>query len=246
MITDTCRQSRPLLVLVPSPLLGPYSWSLVAEELNTRGWPTRVSVDLPDDVPHQPRWASTVGGVNASLRDVAADCPVVLVAHSAAGPLLPAIGTAIRQPVRAYLFVDARLPSPGVSRLDAIAVEHRAIAADRRANLETGHRFPTWTDADLRELVPDPDRRRLLLAELRPRGADFWIEALPEVGGWPDAPCCYLLLSAPYRSAADGARRAGWPTRHLPGGHFHPLVDPTAVVDALLGLVAEAIDAWTG
>lgn len=241
MIVGTFRQTRPLLVLIPSPLLGPYSWSLVAEELNARSWPTLVSVDLPDDLRRQPRWALTVGGVEASLREVAADCPVVLVAHSAAGPLLPAVGTAVRQPVAAYLFVDARLPSPGVSRLDAIAVEDPVIAADRRAELDAGHRFPAWTDEDVRELVPDPDRRRALLAELRPRAADFWTEPLPEVGGWPDAPCGYLLLSAPYQSAADGARRAGWPTRHLPAGHFHPLVDPTAIVDDLLGLLAEAI-----
>src|SRR2546428_962165 len=99
MIADTSRQSRPLLVLIPSPLLGRYSWSLVAEELNARGWQTLVSVDLPGDLRRQPHWALTVGGVEACLREFPADRRIALIAHSGAGPLLPAIGSAIRQPV---------------------------------------------------------------------------------------------------------------------------------------------------
>ena len=228
----------PLFVLIPSPLLGPYSWSFVARELGNGGRDTVISRDLSNPRHRVPAWSLTVRGAAAGLREVAADRPLVLVGHSAAGPLLPAIGNAVRQPIGAYLFVDARLPSPGVSRLDAIAEDDPVVAADRRADLDAGHGFPAWTDADLAELVPDSVRRRALLAELRPRTAEFWTEPLPQVSGWPNAPCGYLLFSHPYQGAADRARRAGWPVAHLSAGHFHQLVDPLAVANSLIDLLA--------
>jgi hypothetical protein len=98
--------------------------------------------------------------------------------------------------------------------------------------------FPSWSDEDLRPLIPDVDRRHALLGELRSRGPDFWTEELPSVSIKPDAPCGYLQFSDAYQSAADAARRAGWPTHHLPAGHFHQVVDPSAVADALIELLA--------
>jgi hypothetical protein len=38
---------------------------------------------------------------------------------------------------------------------------------------------------------------------------------------------------------AERARLAGWPVRQLAAGHFHQLVDPAAVADALVDLLAE-------
>jgi hypothetical protein len=237
-ILNAEEHSSPRIVLVPSPLVGPYSWSLVQGELAERGWDTSVSVDLHDPLGRQPCWQRTVGGVHAAVLEIPDGQPIVLVGHSGAGPLLPAAAAAVRLPISAYLFVDGRLPHPGTSRLDAIASEDAATAAERRAVLDAGLRFPAWTDDDLRQTVPNPDRRRLLLEELRPRGREFWTEELPGVSGWPNAPCGYLQFSAPYQSAADRARRAGWPTRHLPAGHFHQLVDPSGVADALVELIA--------
>jgi pimeloyl-ACP methyl ester carboxylesterase len=228
-----------LIVLIPSPLVGAYSWSLVAEGLQARGRQALVSIDLRNHGVGEPAWRQTVDGVARTLGEIPSDQSVVLVGHSAAGPLLPAIGSSLAQPISAYLFVDARLPGEGSSRLDAIEADDPAIGAERRATLAAGGQFPVWTDDDLRDDVPDPDRRRALLEELRPRGADFWMEPLPMVTNWPDAPCGYLLFSSFYRFAADRAHRAGWPVRELPAGHFHALVDPGAVTDALLSLLDE-------
>lgn len=228
----------PHIVLVPSPLVGPYSWSLVQGELAERGWQTFVSVDLRDPLGRQPYWQRTVGGVQAALHEVPDGQPIVLVGHSGAGPLLPAAGAAVRLPISAYLFVDAGLSHPGTSRLDAIASEDSTSAAELRAALDAGQQYPAWTDDDLRQMVPCPDRRRSLLNELRPRGQEYWTEELPGVSGWPNAPCGYLQFSAPYQSAAERARRAGWPTRSLAAGHFHQLVDPSGVADALVELLA--------
>lgn len=228
----------PRIVLVPSPLVGPYSWSLVQAELAERGWETFVSVDLRDPLGRQPCWQRTVGGVQGAIHEVPDGAPIVLVGHSNAGPLLPAAGAAVRQPISAYLFVDSRLSHPGTSRLDAIASEDAASAAELRAALDAGLRFPAWTDDDLRPIVPDPDRRRSLLEELRPRGREYWTEELPGISGWPNAPCAYLQFSSVYQSAAERARRAGWPALYRTASHFHQLVDPSGVANALVELLA--------
>ena len=57
--------------------------------------------------------------------------------------------------------------------------------------------------------------------------------------GWPDAPCAYLRFGAnpAYDAAAAEAQRRGWPLRSIEGDHFHMLVDPAGVADALLDLV---------
>ncbi len=235
----TQTRADALIVLIPSPLLGPYSWSPVAQELSARGWEALVSEDLHDPLDRQPCWRRTVGGVEASLRDMPDERSIALVAHSGAGPLLAAVATAVRQPIAAYLFVDAGLPSSGRSRLQAIEADEPRFAAELRGALDAGQSFPAWTDEGLRQLVPDPERRRALLQELRPRSAEYWTEELPTVTRWPNAPCGYLQFSPPYRSAAERARRAGWPTRHLPAGHFHQLVDPCGVADGLVDLLTE-------
>ena len=235
-------QSNPLVVLVPSPLVGPQSWAPLMKALAARGWEAVASVDLPDSGGPMTYWEHTVGGVERTLREVPEDRAVVLVGYSGAGALLPAIGRAIRQPVAAYVFVDAGLPAGGRSRLETMADEGpdgAAFAIELASALEAGHCYPEWTDEDLAPLVPDPERRRQLLAELQPRTRGFWLEPLPVVERWPDAPCAFLQFSEAYQFAADEARSLGWSVRHLPGSHFDHLVDERAVADALLTLLAD-------
>lgn len=234
------RASEALLVLVASPVIGPSSWAPLREALALLGWESSATTEARDALNRRPIWQRTVDGVERSLRDVPHSRPVVLIGHSGAGPLLPAVGAAIPQHVAAYLFVDAGLPAPGISRLGAIAAEGpqgAALATKLAAILDAGGRFPEWTDTEMAPLVPDAERRRQLLAELRPRGGDYWSAPLPTVLGWPDAPCAYMQFSEPYETAAERANAMGWPLRHLPGCHFHHLVDEHGVADALLALV---------
>jgi hypothetical protein len=77
-----------------------------------------------------------------------------------------------------------------------------------------------------------------MVAELRPRGLDFFTEPIPVFDGWPDAPCVYIKFSPPYQYSASQARQAGWPVYELEAGHFHMLVDAVAVTD----LIIEAIN----
>lgn len=242
MVAMSLRPRGALIVFVASPLVGPNSWSPLREALASGGWESVIALEVRDPLKRRPFWQRTVDGVEQSLRDVPEAPPVVLVGHSGAGPLLPAAAGAIRQRVAASLFVDAGLPAPGVSRLDAIAAEGpqgAAFAEELAAILDAGGRFPEWTGAELAPLIPDAERRRQLLAGVRPRGRDYWSEPLPMVRGWPDAPCAYLRYSEPYAPAAERAAGMGWPVRHLPGGHFHHLVDEHTVADALLALLAE-------
>jgi len=236
------RPRDAVLVLVASPLVGPNSWAPLREALASRGWESIAGTEARDPLNRRPVWQRTVDGVEQSLRGEPDGRLAVLVGHSGAGPLLPAIAAATRQPVGAYLFVDAGLPAPDLSRLEAIAVEGTqgaAFAKELVAILDVGGRFPEWTEAELIPLVPNAERRRHLIAGLRPRGHDYWSEPLPKVSGWPDAPCAYLQFSEPYERAAEQAEALGWPVRRLPAGHFHHLVDEDEVADALVMLIAE-------
>jgi hypothetical protein len=126
----------------------------------------------------------------------------------------------------------------GQSRLDEMETNAPELAADLRQHLAAGSRFPEWTDDDLRAIIPDDHLGQALLAELRPRPLVFFIEPMPDVPGWPDAPCAYLQLSAAYEKPAAAAMRWGWPTRAFDAGHFHMLVDPSTVAGALIELAA--------
>jgi hypothetical protein len=228
------------MVLLHSPLVGVQSWGRLADAVRRRGvGAVAVAVDTDDQPPFAERYLHRA--VAAVVDASPAPDPLVLVGHSGAGPLLGAVGSGLRaagRPVGGYLFCDAGLPAAGVTRLDLLAVEDPGMAAAFRAELERGGRFPTWSDADLEPLVPDPAARAALVGSLRPRGLAFFTEPLPAAAAWPDASCGYLRLSAVYDRWVEAAAARGWPTASLDAGHFHPLVDPEAVAQALLGLLA--------
>jgi hypothetical protein len=222
---------RPPFALIHSPLVSPSMWDPVAEALRRRGRVV-LAPELYDVPGGGPFWQQQAASAAAQLASAVA--PLVLVGHSGAGALLPAIRRALGRPVAGYLFVDAGLPIPGRDRLSTFGSQSEQ--AEFHAYLEGGGRFPAWTETDLSTLVPDPAARRQLVAGLRPRGLDFWTELLPELAGWPDAPCGYVLFSPVYAESAAAARQLGWPVRELSAGHFHMLVDPDAVAEAIVSL----------
>jgi pimeloyl-ACP methyl ester carboxylesterase len=222
-----------LLALVHSPLVGPLTWTRLAAVLGARGLPV-VLPELRDD-PADPRpfWQQHAAAAAADLQRLAPDQPLVLVAHSGAGALLPAIRQALGRPVAGYVLIDAGWPVAGQTRLEMFGDE----AASFRAFLAAGGRFPNWTRADLQEIVPDPELAERLIAGQRPRALPFWEEPIPVFAGWPDAPGAFLLFTETYRASAGQACARGWPVRELPAGHFHMLVEPQAVAEALLELL---------
>lgn len=233
IILKDCR----LYVLINSPLVGGLTWTLVADQMRQRGFEVLAPIlhDLPDSI--KPYWQQHAESVLMAFVGIPQDTPLILIAHSGAGPLLPAIRQSIPNPVHAYVFVDAGIPLDGAARLDLMRLEDAAWANEFQTFLEGGERFPNWTADDLRAIVPDDHLRTELVSELHPRGLDFFAEPIPVFDGWPDAPCIYIQFSEAYEWDAAQARQAGWPTYQLESGHFHMLVDSQAVTTIIMDVL---------
>lgn len=226
-------------VLIHSPLVGPLTWSLVEAEMKGRD----LDVVMPrlEDAPDSkdPFWKQHAESVSRALGKIPRGTTLILVAHSGAGPLLPVIRQAFVHPVQAYVFVDAGIPRPNASRLDLMKSEDPEWANDFQKELERGERFPTWSFEDLQEVIPDEALRRQMIAELQPRGLDFFAEPIPVFEGWPDAACIYIQFSGAYKQPAAMALQAGWPTYEVEAGHFHMLVDAKTVTDLIVDALAK-------
>jgi hypothetical protein len=229
-----------IFVLIHSPLVGSLTWNLVADEMRQEDRDVIVPtlIDSPDS--EKPYWKQHAESVAQSLSQISKEFALTLVAHSGAGPLLPAIRAELANPVNAYVFVDAGIPRDGATRLDLMKSEDYDWAKQFQEYLENGGRFPNWSSDDLHEIIPDENLRKRLVADINPRALDFFTEPIPAFDGWPDAPCVYILLSEPYKSAATQARESGWRTYELKAGHFHMLVEPGAVADLLIRSVNES------
>ena len=231
-----------VFVLIHSPLVGALTWNLVADKMQQQDREVLVPalIDSPDS--EKPYWKQHAESVSQALSQISKETSLTLVAHSGAGPLLPAIRAELANPVNAYVFVDAGIPRDGATRLDLMRSEDSEWAKQFQEHLESGGYFPSWSSEDLREIIPDENLRNRLVPEINPRALDFFTEPIPVFEGWPDAPCVYILFSEPYKGAAQQARQSDWQTYELESGHFHMLVDPKAVTDLLI----ESVNKLTG
>ena len=225
-----------VFLLVHSPLVGPSTWLPVARELERRGHrslvPTLTGVaDAPP-----PLWRYCV----ASVRDnvgTSSD-PIVLVGHSGAGLLLPAIAAACNVITRRLIFVDSALPE----RTGETPVVPDAFLAQIVA-LAVKDRLPPWSswwgDGAMRQLVPAATQRNRLTADMPSLPLAYARERIPSPPGWERVPCSYLLLSEAYSGAAAAARLRGWRVEAIAGAqHLHMVVAPEAVTEALLRLAS--------
>jgi hypothetical protein len=226
-----------MYILIHSPLVGPLTWSRVAAEMRERGLDVLVPVLQDSPAASEPFWKQHAASVAQSIPLAQRDAPVVLVAHSGAGPLLPAVRRSISNPVRAYILVDAGIPRDGATRLDLMRSEDPLWAGEFTSHLEVGGQFPTWGFDDLQQEIPDEKVRRQMVSEIRPRGVSFFTEPIPVFADWPDAPCVYIRFSAPYDRAAAQARAADWLVYEMEAGHFHMLAGPVAVTDMIINSV---------
>jgi pimeloyl-ACP methyl ester carboxylesterase len=227
-------------VLVHSPLVGPFTWALVGDELRRRSFQAVVPALRSDAGAGLPYWQQHVDSVVQALEAYPSIEPPILVGHSGAGVLLPAIRQALGRAVSGYLFVDASIPRNAASRLGLFASPEEA-AQFRQAAVKG--LLPTWTEADLCDALPNDVLRQRFVAELRPLPLAVYEEPIPVFEGWSDAPCGYLRFTGTgpgaYEESVQLARREGWAYTELDGGHFHMLVDPLAVANALVGLARQ-------
>jgi pimeloyl-ACP methyl ester carboxylesterase len=219
-----------VLTLVHSPLVGPATWEVLAPAIRARGHEVVVP-DLTGTLVSGPPYV--VRQIQA-VAEAVGPRPAVLVGHSGAGPLLPAMGDALAA-VDAYLFLDAGLPAPGSSWFDSAPAD----LVERLLTLADDGWLPPWPDwwdpEVLAELLP-ADLRIPFVASC-PRVPVRMLEELrPAAPAWESRSCGYLRLSEGYRDGAEGARALGWPVAELPGHHLSMLTDPDLVADALLDL----------
>jgi hypothetical protein len=242
----------PLFVLIHSPLVGPGTWSAVAEELAGHGCDVAVPSLLgiaEDGPPYWPLVVTAVAGAatrgepaqdTAGLHQAARPGPgqpVVLVAHSNAGLFVPAIRRALAAKPACSLFVDATLPSAH----GATPTAGKSFLAFLHGLAGPDGRLPQWTDwwgeDEVAPLFPDRRTRELVSREQPRLPLAYFTEEVPVPPGWDDHPCAYLQFSAAYDTEARQAAQRGWQVRALPGQHLHQLADPPAVARALLDMV---------
>jgi hypothetical protein len=231
-----------LVVLLHSPLLSGSCWGRTSELLRDHGIDTLV-VDVQDD--EVPPFATRyIKAAADSIKAGYHDRPVILVGHSGAGPLLPAVGAELAGAVTvaALIYCDANLARPAANRLDLMEAQ-RVGFDDFREELANGRQYPDWTDEELAEveLVPDPGHRELLLGSVKRRREAFFLEPLPYAPVDATVAQGYLRLCAGYERAASEAQERGWPVMRLSEGHFHALVDPTATAAAISGLARRLV-----
>ena len=226
--------------LLHSPLTSATAWGELPDALRRYGHRVVVPEVLDDD---QPSYANKyIARVALQLNDEVGDAPLVLVGHSGAGPLLPQIGFARHAAgarVRGYVFYDAMLPRVlrATNRLELLALEDADMAVALKAHLVAGGRFPNWGESELRNDLPNPEDRAMLLAGLRPRGLDFFEEELPMPDDWPDARCAFLRLSPSYDTNLETATRRGWDVYRADLHHFAALTQPDTVADLLCDVI---------
>jgi len=226
----------PGFVLVHSLLLGPRSWAPVAAALADRGAEAVVPslVDVTD-VDSPPFWPAVADRVGAAIGRLPAGRPVVVVAHSNAGPLVPVIVSASPRPVAGCVFVDARLPARAGSTPTATPERLEFL----RGRVTAG-RLPPWTDwwpePEVAALFPDPAIRAAVSAEQPRLPLSYYEQRIPAPAGWDDRPCGYLLFGPSYAAMAREAGERGWAVNEIRGEHLHQLVDPVAVAARLIAM----------
>ncbi|MEV6053588.1 alpha/beta hydrolase [Streptomyces sp. NPDC052107] len=227
----------PVFVLLHSPSVGPSTWHPVAEHLSAAGHPVRVPSLLHIGAGAPPFWPRIAEAVRDDLRQVPADHPVTLVAHSNAGLFLPTIRSGLDHRVTASIFVDAALPA----RTGPTPVASPEVLEFLRPMAVHG-RLPRWTDwwdeADVAPMFPDPEMRRTVVEEQPTLPLSYYEQRIPVPDGWDDHPCAYVLFGPPYDDLAAEARARGWRVAHLPGAHLHQIVDPAGTARHLVRLAS--------
>lgn len=225
-----------VLVLVHSPLVGPSSWRPLDEVARDRGLVVvRPDLTAVADAP-SPRWRRFV---DLAVDAVEERSDLIVVGHSGAGAVLPAIGERVADRLRCLIFVDAVVPpargahtTPKRLRelLDAKTVEGR---------------LPKWLDwwshDVVAELVPDADDRVELYADMPQLPRSFYDEDVSVPVGWSSGSSGYLRLSSAYDEDFERAGIHGWPRASIHGTHLSIFTNPSNVLDDIESLVARLV-----
>jgi hypothetical protein len=218
------------LVLLHSPLVGPATWDALAPLLRARGHDVVVP-DFRDviqgDPPYYPRLA-------ACAADATGADTSILIAHSGAGALVPAI--AERCDAAGAVFVDALLPHPSRSWFEttspSLQAHLRTLAHDGR--LPPWHRW--WPKGTMETLLPDAAQRECFTTGLDELPLAYFEERAPDA--ILATPSAYLQLSGSYAAETGQAEADGWPVARLPLSHLAMLTHASDVAAEISRLAA--------
>lgn len=233
--------TRPVIVLVHSPVIGPASWGAVPDVFASVG----TDVVVPNVVPMSNEGSVTpfIGAASLAISQALPETAtsVLLVGQHEAGPLLPHLGAAQRaagRSVAGYVMLNALLPKPYGARgansmLDLIEAGDSGRADALRGLLLEGVRFPNWSAADLASHIPNEALREGVVADTHPRDFAWYAAPIPLVGEWPDAPVTYIHAAPECEWEARQATLRGWHIIRCDGGTFAALNEPAQVVAAI-------------
>ena len=205
--------------LLPSPLLPASAYATLLDALAGGGRPAVLA---------DPSRATSGGVLVERWSAVAHDLrPTLLLAHSNAGYLAPAV-RARAAPTATIVFVDAALPAPQ-GRTALAPATFRAFAASLAD--DTGL-LPPWTSWWPREtveaLVPGDELERL--EQECPRLGLAYLDSTVEAPeGWAAGPNAYLAFGDTYAEEVAFAGEQDWPSLTREGGHLQLLWTPHEV-----------------
>lgn len=233
--------AAPAIALIHSPLVGPGTWRGVAAALRAGGQ-ARVETPAACAWAAEPPFHATLARRIVGQLTPAGAESWILVAHSGAGGILPAIGETPPLRVQGAVFVDAILPHPGQTWLET-APPDLAAALLARSRDGRAPPWPAWfPPGALERLLPDPRVRADFEAQCQGAPTAFLAEPAPVAAHWPPARCGYLQLSGGYRTEAAAAEAAGWTVVRQRRHHLAMITEPDKValaihrlIDALIG-----------
>ena len=200
------RRPAPLrIVLVHSPMVGTLSWSKLAPSLESRGYEVVVpdlTVSFENGPPYCERQITTI-----------AQCArrgSVLVAHSGAGALLAGVGELVPE-LGGYVFVDASLPTPGLSWMDTAPKELSSALVSMACDGWLPPWFEWFGEDAIAELLPESGMREAFIEDCHALPLAMFYEPRPISPSWPNAPVAYLRLSNAYAQQRNQARAMDWP-----------------------------------
>ncbi|MEY9966137.1 hypothetical protein ABIA33_004196 [Streptacidiphilus sp. MAP12-16] len=168
-----------------------------------------------------------------------ADADIVLVGHSGAGGVLPALASGITSTVVGTIFVDALLPYPGLSWFDTAPPE---LSTQLRALAAPNGLLPRWDawfpPGAVDELLPDPHARSRFLADIPQIPLAYLQERTPVQPELAPSRCAYLQLSEAYRSEAIQAEHRGWLVVYRAAHHLAMLTDPEPIAASIEEIAA--------
>ena len=228
------------LVMLHSPLVGPGTWRTLAPLLRARGFDVAVpdlSVAMQGESPFYSR---LVQAARAAIDDPS---HTILVAHSGAGSLIPAV--ADNGAAAGAVFVDALLPHPGQSWFETASDSLNSLIKTLAHQGRVPRWHLWWPKGAIEKLLGDQKTFENFASELNDLPLSFFSEIGPAVPLPPRLACAYLQLGPMNEAEALAAGRSGWPVKRVGLHHLAMLTNPAEVADAIESLLQAIADRRT-